>query len=155
MKTVNVRRKIYIALSWTFALACMIIIFYFSRERAADSSETSNSLIALIERLFNYRLTPHTIRKTAHALEYFGLTLAFNLAYGTSLNRFSPLLSLLSSVFYSGTDEIHQYFVEGRACRATDLAVDFCGTLAMTLILCVAYLIIKKSMEKRGKKCQF
>ena len=149
------KRKAAIVLSWLFVAACLGIIFYFSRERAADSSETSNSLIALIEKFFNYRLTPHTIRKTAHALEYFGLAFAFNLAYGTTFKKFSPLLSLLSSVFYSATDEIHQYFVEGRACRANDLLVDFYGTLTVTAILVIAYLVFKTIMEKRGKQCPF
>ena len=149
------KRKTAIILSWLFVAVCMGIIFYFSRERAVDSDETSNSIIALIEKLFNYRFTPHAIRKTAHALEFFGLTFAFNLAYGTTYQKFSPLLSALSSVFYSATDEIHQYFVEGRACRAYDLFVDFCGTLAMTAILVTAYLIFKKIIEKRGKQCPF
>lgn len=149
------KRKTAIIFSWIFAAACMIIIFYFSRERADDSSETSNSVIEFIVRLFGYRLTPHTVRKAAHALEFFGLTLAFNLAYGTTYLKFSPLLSALSSVFYSATDEIHQYFVEGRACRAGDLLVDFYGTLIMTAVLVVAYIIFRKIMEKRGKQCPF
>ena len=149
------KQKTAIILSWLFVAVCMVIIFYFSRERAADSSETSNSLIAFIEKLFNYRLTPHTIRKTAHALEFFGLTLAFNLAYGTTYCKFSPILSLLSSAFYSATDEIHQYFVDGRACRAGDLLVDFYGTAIMTAILVIAYMIFKKILEKRGKQCPF
>lgn len=149
------KRRCYIILSWLFVAVCMGIIFFYSRERALDSQQTSNGLIALIERFFNYRFTSHFIRKTAHALEYFGLTLAFNLAYGTSFKKFSPLISLLSSVFYSATDEIHQFFVEGRACRASDLLVDFYGTLAMSVLLVAAYFVFKKILEKRGKKCQF
>ncbi len=149
------KRKIAIILSWLFAAVCMIIIFYFSREQATDSKETSDSLIDLIVRFFGYRLTPHTVRKTAHALEFFGLTLAFNLAYGTTYLKFNPILSALSSVFYSATDEIHQYFVEGRACRAGDLLVDFYGTIIMTAILVIAYVIFRKIMEKRGKQCPF
>ena len=149
------KHKIAIILSWLFVAVCMIIIFYFSRERAVDSEETSNSVIEFIVRLFGYRLTPHTVRKTAHALEFFGLTFAFNLAYGSTYMKFSPILSALSSVFYSATDEIHQYFVEGRACRAGDLLVDFYGTLIMTAILVIAYVIFRKIMEKRGKQCPF
>lgn len=149
------KRKLSIALSWLFVIICMGIIFYFSREKAIDSEQTSDGIIALIERFFHYRLSAHFIRKSAHALEYFGLTLSLNLAFGISYKKFSPLISLLSSVFYSATDEIHQFFVEGRACRASDLLVDFYGTLAMTAILITAYLIYKIITEKRGRKCQF
>lgn len=149
------KRKICIVLSWLFVAVCLIVIFYLSRERAVDSQQRSEGLIALIERFFNYRFTAHTIRKTAHALEFFGLTLAFNLAYGTSFMKFSPIISLLSSVFYSATDEIHQFFVEGRACRSYDLLIDFWGTLGMTVLLITVYLIYKRILEKRGKTCQF
>ena len=69
--------------------------------------------------------------------------------------KFSPIISALSSIFYSATDEIHQYFVEGRACRAGDLLVDFYGTLIMTAILVITYVIFRKIMKKRGKQCPF
>lgn len=155
MKTLTSKRKLFIIASWLFVAVCMAVIFYLSRERASVSSDRSNSVIELIVRLFNYRLTPHTVRKTAHALEYFGLTLAFNLAYGVTFKKFCPFLSMLSSIFYSATDEIHQYFVEGRACRGYDLLVDFYGTAIMTAILCIGYVILVKTMEKRGKQCPF
>ena len=134
-------RKIKIALCWCFVAVCMIIIFYYSSQVASVSSETSEGWITRILKTFGINLSTHFIRKTAHALEFFGLCFAFNLAYRFTFGYFCPLVSFLSTMFYASTDEIHQLFVEGRACRAYDLFVDGCGAAVMTLFMIIVILI--------------
>ena len=142
-------RKTAIFLSWSFTLICMIIIFCFSNQTATDSSETSGGLIKLISELFGVELSSLIIRKSAHAIEFGGLCFAFNFSYFASYLKFCPLLSLISTVFYATSDEIHQYFVDGRACQVRDVFIDFCGALIITVVISVIYFVYIKIKSKR------
>lgn len=85
----------------------------------------------------------HPVRKTAHATEY--AILAVLLVNTVTLYR-GYLISLLISAGYAITDEIHQYFVPGRACMAGDVLIDTCGATAGLLIL---FLLKKKGKRQR------
>lgn len=146
------KRKTALILTWGFVLFCMALIFHFSHQNASDSSETSSGLIKEIFYFFKIELSSHFIRKTAHAIEFGGLCFAFNLAYCATFLKFSPFVSLASTVFYASTDELHQYFIEGRACQLRDIFVDFCGAVLVTAAITVLYLIYKSYKEKRGVK---
>ena len=65
--------------------------------------------------------------------------------------RFSPVPAVICSVVYSVSDEIHQYFVPGRACRLFDVGVDVCGALTGTLVLALIILVVN-SVALRGKE---
>lgn len=145
-------RKVCLILSWALTAACMIIIFWFSSETADASSAQSGGLIKKILDAYGIELSQHFIRKSAHAIEFFGLCLAFNLAYGFTFLRLCPLTSLSSAVFYAAADEIHQYFIDGRACQLRDVFVDFCGALAAVAFCTAVYCIYIKSAEKREEK---
>ncbi len=150
------KRTVCLILSWGFTIVCMIIIFLFSGETAEVSSSQSGGLIRRILDTFGIELSQHFIRKTAHALEFCGLCLAFNLAYGFTFLKHCPLISLSSTVFYAATDEIHQYFIDGRACQLRDVFVDFCGALAAVVFCAVVYYIYIKITDKREEKiCQY
>lgn len=142
-------RKTALFLTWNFTLICMIIIFCFSNQTATDSSEMSGGLIKIISELFGVELSSLIIRKTAHAIEFGGLCFAFNMSYFASYLKFCPLLSLISTVFYATSDEIHQYFVDGRACQVRDVFVDFCGALIVTAVISVIYFAYLKFKSKR------
>lgn len=96
------------------------------------------------------------VRKTAHLFEYavLGLlTVLLVLSFsqketGKTAMFQSAGLSSAICIIYSCTDEFHQYFVPGRACRAVDLAVDFCGSTA-GILLC---LICMKMFIRKGSK---
>ena len=155
MSNLSKKRKAAIILSWAFALFCMTVIFVYSNQTASQSSETSDGIIAKLMEYFNLNLSTGFVRSCAHCVEFAGLCFAFNLAYLSTFLRFSPLLSFLSTVFYSSTDEIHQFFIEGRASQVIDLVIDAAGASIITVVLVIVYLIYKKHCEKRGNICQF
>jgi len=149
------KRKFLTAVAWLCVAACMVTIFVLSAQPADTSTESSDTCIKWIYDLFGIRLTSHFVRKTAHALEYFGLCLLLNFALGVTLLKFKPFTSFAVTVIYAATDEIHQLFVEGRACMLSDVLIDSCGAAVCVAILSVIYLIYKKYCYKRGKVCQF
>jgi VanZ family protein len=76
------------------------------------------------------------VRKTAHFLEYFIMySLAYNALYEKGSLKRSFLISLLIVFLYACSDEFHQLFVPGRACRFTDVLIDTSGGLLAGLIL--------------------
>lgn len=149
------KRKFFIFLSWILVVACMVTIFMFSAQPANTSSESSDACIQWIYDLFGIRLSQHIVRKTAHALEFCGLCLLFNLAFGVTTLKFRPLISFILTVLYAVSDEIHQIFVDGRACMFKDVLIDSGGATVCIIILSIVYLIYKKHCGKRGKVCQF
>ena len=74
----------------------------------------------------------HPVRKTAHATEYAILAILLMNAV-TSIHGCQ--VSLLISVDFAISDEIHQYFVPGRACMVGDVLIDSCGAAAGLLII--------------------
>ncbi|MFQ8632799.1 MAG: VanZ family protein, partial [Intestinibacter bartlettii] len=48
------------------------------------------------------------------------------------------------SVLYAISDEIHQYFVPGRACQFRDVMIDSCGALFGIAVI----VILKKMVNK-------
>ena len=140
--------------SWAAAAACAAVIFSLSGATAELSSARSSGVLALLLERFGLELSSHFVRKTAHALEYCGLALLLSNAYFQTFCAQKPLLAFLSAALYACTDEIHQYFVAGRACLLRDVAVDALGAAAG--VLCAAVLIFVcrqiriRYMEKRG-----
>ena len=64
-------------------------------------------------------------------------------------NRF--ITAFLVSVLYAISDEIHQYFVPGRACEFRDMVIDSCGVL-FGITVVVIFNIIKNKLKKDNKK---
>ncbi|MCL2508428.1 MAG: VanZ family protein [Oscillospiraceae bacterium] len=126
------KRAITIIFSWFLVLACMGLIFYLSHQSAEVSSQQSeeamNSPLAFLFRYIDH----NTFRKVAHFLEYVGLAfLCCNAVYvSRERKKFSPFLPFLICFVYAVSDEIHQIFIPGRACRLFDIGVDCAGILA-------------------------
>ena len=58
-------------------------------------------------------------------------------------------MAIVVGVVYAVFDEVHQYFVPGRACQLRDMIIDICGVSAGVLIALCALWIIRKL--KRSK----
>lgn len=112
------------------------------------------------------------IRKCAHFTEYAVLSVCANLhGFSTMLLKkgeayvakekkeklimVKPWLffSSLICILYAASDEIHQYFVPGRACRLFDICVDSCGILAGVLLVWLIIWIFtyRKKDESRNR----
>jgi len=84
------------------------------------------------------------LRKLAHIFEYFVLTWflysAFSGHYLEANKKHPPhrqalLFVLLLAILYAVSDELHQTFVFGRSGNLRDVAIDFVGILAATILL--------------------
>ncbi len=138
-----------IVLSWFLVLLCMAAIFKFSSQSGEESKELSEDILSKIVNAFGEIIGHNTLRKATHAAEYFFLAvLSFN-AFAWTFSKPRPVFTCFVCLTYSLTDEIHQHFVPGRACRVFDLFVDSMGYL-LAILLCILFvsIVIKK---RRGK----
>ena len=148
------KRRIYIIISWMFVIACMCFIFWMSGFNAAESSSMSDSVIRKILAVFGEEFSSFVVRKAAHMLEFCALAMTlYNAIYSTWQRKLTPVLAFVCTVLYAVTDEIHQLFVEGRACRVFDVFVDSCGALIGIIISIIIFknlLLIKERGNKNG-----
>ncbi len=132
------------AVSWTAVITCMVIIFCLSHQTAGDSQSLSDRFAFLLKLPFGSFI----VRKGAHFLEFAGLcTLVCNALY-RSFGYFRPILSFALTAAYAASDEFHQLFIEGRACRVFDWFVDCSGALAALLALYIIAVIIRKKNRR-------
>ena len=71
------------------------------------------------------------------------------------LERTKTPLAIVCTSLYAVTDEIHQIFVEGRACKISDWAIDTAGAvLGAVAFLVIIKLSQKIILRKKGKNDQ-
>lgn len=122
--------KLMIVIIW------MVIIFWFSNQKASDSDKLSNGLILktvrIIEKINHKHYSDeeilnkfvHPVRKTAHFFIYFILGILVYIylkEYGLQ-NIF--IISIMICCFYACTDEIHQLFIDNRSGELLDVIND-------------------------------
>ena len=141
------------AVFWALSVICMGVIFWFSSRTATESTEQSNVFVQWLESLFgNNEIWVFIVRKSAHCLEFTGLSLLFNCAWYFTKDKKCIWLSVLCASLYAVTDEIHQIFVEGRSCEFRDWAIDTFGALLGAIGFIVLYKIIEAIINKRKAK---
>lgn len=150
-------------LSFVPALLMMYIIFSFSAQNGAASSnlsyKVSHRAIAIADRTLDLELTDQQIarcisrihyyvRKIAHFTEYFLLAVcvAFPLyVYGIRGIWLVAAAGILC-VGFAALDELHQYFVSGRNCSVRDVIIDSCGSFAGILFVRISGYIGRKTI---------
>lgn len=138
------KRKTVTILCWLAVAVCMGVIFYFSSQPAGVSQAVSDKFAFA----FNLPFGSFIIRKAAHFLEFAWLSvLIFNALHNT-FGRFRPFVSFIITAFYALTDEIHQIFVDGRACRFFDWVVDCSGAAAALIFICLIIYISGKKKRR-------
>lgn len=137
---------------WLLAAACAGCIFWLSSKDGNQSQNMSDSVRGILMKLFGPLLKSFIVRKFAHFFEYAVLGFLIGCAFFLSRRRFSPITAVICSALYSISDEIHQYFVPGRACRIFDVGVDTLGALTGTLILAFIILIVNSIAIRRKEK---
>lgn len=134
-------------------LVWMGIIFFMSHQTGEVSSNQSDLVIKIFEflgiRLDSYfgELATFIIRKASHFTEYlilFLLLYRVNCLYMGKRN--AKLYTLLGVLLYAGSDEIHQYFIPGRAMAFKDVIIDISGG-GMAMILTWIYENVKSNRE--------
>ena len=161
MRSLNKQKIIYGVLLAVW----MTFIFVMSAQPAQQSSQLSGGLVskivAVIYPNFSSLLSAeqssitHTVtfivRKAAHFSEYFILgVLGFFVANTYQKYKFSlrALSATLFCVLYAASDEIHQFFVPGRACRFLDICIDAAGSVAAIVLLAV--ILYRKKISNRS-----
>lgn len=76
------------------------------------------------------------IRKSAHFTEYFILCILYYKTLSISARK-ALAASAVLAVLYAVSDELHQYFVPGRAAMAADVLIDSAGVLLAVLVLLI------------------
>lgn len=149
----NKKNKTGAIIFWALSVICMGVIFYFSSRTADESSLQSTFLLDILQKIFGKSfLDGHIIRKLAHFSEYAGLCILLNSALVfTKGKRQMPLAITITSA-YAITDEVHQIFVDGRACQFRDWLIDTSGAITGAVAFLIMYIIIDKIISKRGQK---
>lgn len=125
-------KKVRILVSCVLAAACAGLIFWFSAQSGEASAQMSSQVMNPISRLLTalFGEAAHTVvRKCAHFILFGALMfLTYNACFqARGEGRLSPILPFAICVLYAVSDEVHQYFVPGRACRLYDIGVDALG----------------------------
>lgn len=133
-------------LSFVPALAMMYIIFSFSSQDGATSSNLSYKVtyraVSAADRALDLELTDkqisrcirkihYYVRKLAHFTEYFLLAVSVTFplyVYGIR-GIWLVITGGILCVGFAALDELHQYFVRGRGCSIRDVMIDSCGSL--------------------------
>lgn len=129
-------RKVKRLLRFIPAIAVVIIIYIFSDQTGDRSSNVSSAVISAAcgEENAGSVLLTVLVRKAAHFSEYaiLGAWVFFGLYSKKSPAGRLFALSVLISALCAAADELHQYFVPGRACMFTDVLIDSAGAAAGT-----------------------
>lgn len=135
-------RKYIIPVCWWLLVVILCgMIFSFSSQNASDSTSTSKGLIkSIVNKLPGTKNLSEdkkddickkldkTVRKMAHFLIFCALGFCAMGGADSTWEKVSIIIVLLGCAFYATTDEIHQIFVKGRACRFTDVLIDTTGS---------------------------
>lgn len=143
----------------------MGVIFLFSAQNSANSSETSSLPATVLAQIINPDFNQlneteqadlidkcqFAVRKLAHFSIYTVLGFLSLLALADKkLNiKIKLLLSAIICLTYAASDEIHQYFVPGRSCQFRDILIDFCGSLFGIFLFFIIICIIKKHRQNK------
>ena len=143
--------------SWAAVIAWMIVIFLFSAQTDNQSGSLSGGIVRwFVELLYGgfEKFSPQKqtrilelwhllIRKGAHFTEY--AILALLVANGLQVcGKLRWYLPVAISAVYALSDEIHQYFVPGRACRLLDMGIDTCGAIFGVAVFVLITWLIKR-----------
>lgn len=139
-------------LGWICLLLWIGLIFYMSNQPGDVSSKQSGLVLKLFQAIgidLNNELgelATFIVRKTAHFTEYFILyMLTVNvMKYYFNINK-AILYAFVFSFFYACTDEIHQYFIPGRAMAFKDVLIDSSGALLSMIITKLNFKMKKKN----------
>lgn len=149
------RERKKVILFWALLVLWAGVIFAFSAQPDTVSSQQSGFFTRILEEAVVYisgsvndgktlyAQLDHLVRKSAHFMVYFILGALTQRAYWHSAKQKHPLrtliLALVTCALYAVSDEIHQYFVPGRAMMLSDMLLDsvgaLCGAGAATFFL--------------------
>lgn len=160
-KLKNIRLVVFVLL-----ILWAAFIFIMSAQPASQSSQLSGGIVSKIIYAVNSNFDDLSaeeqqsiisavtviVRKTAHFTEYF-IFGALSFGVAVTYQKYSVGLRVLSAILfcilYAISDEIHQYFVPGRACRLKDVCIDTTGGVLAVILFAV--IICRKNKYRSGE----
>ena len=155
-------------LSGIAVLFWMVLIFGFSAQTGESSENMSGSVIKSVVGVLNPEFDTRTetqqseiisswqtvVRKTAHFSEYALLAILTANAIRTyKIKRpFKWIIPPAVCLIYAVSDELHQYFVGGRACRLFDVGVDTAGGIFGTAVFMLFMWLFARHRAKKKKE---
>lgn len=149
------------------SLLCMVFIYSFSCEDSEKSTDTSGTVTDYVVEytVSDYNELPpekqndiyakidHLVRKTAHFTIFAALGFLTSCTAGRRRLFSKGTAAVLGfCVLYACSDELHQYFVPGRACRPLDVLIDTSGSLTGMLISLLCMALCGKILQKIHSK---
>ena len=161
------RQKFWVCFFLVFAVLTAALIFYFSAQKAVDSSAISDRItrrVAKVVRPHYHHLSSKTqrsylelvstlVRKNAHFCEF--MLLGFNLMGFFRFRDFGMrerdchIWAWGVATIYAATDELHQLFIADRAAMFTDVLIDSAGSLVGSLVMTLFLLILARLFKWR------
>lgn len=146
-----------LVIGWVALILWMGLIFYMSNQPGDVSSKQSGLVLKLFQVLgidLSKELgevATFIVRKAAHFTEYFILyILCVNVMKHYFDIKKAIVYAFAVSFLYACTDEIHQYFIPGRAMAFKDVLIDSSGALFAMIIRTV--LLKGKRNNRREEK---
>ena len=150
------KNKIIIIFSWLLVLASMLMIYNFSAENAEKSTTTSGGVVVQILDIFMEKeeITPPVIKKYQFPIRkaaHFGIYMLLGFCMLSAFEKtfkikiwLNIVFSMISSVLYAISDEIHQNFSAGRGPSPKDVLIDSAGALCGILFFWALLAILHK-----------
>jgi len=161
MGNLRLRRCLF----WLASLAWMVMIFRFSDQTATESSAVSDATLHFLLRIFRidnmeeiiadtilHRILTFLLRKSAHLLIFgvLGMLLGGAVCQYPATRLQKIALPMALGILYACIDELHQYFVPGRACQIRDVCIDTVGVLIGVLfVLGIEALLRRRHTRKQ------
>jgi len=145
--------------SWALVIIWMLVIFWFSSQSAVESSDfsggISDSLIVVTELVvpeatINEDIFHDIVRNTGHFFLYLVLgILLMNALNIKNTKSFTPIIirTMVISLLYAVSDEIHQIYVPGRSWQVFDIIIDVLGAGTGILIYLLIFKVIGKGIS--------
>lgn len=151
---------------WGLVLLWAGVIFYLSSQTATQSSDLSGSFIYELcgklyyafsqmsenEKLELVSSLQGIVRTMAHICEYGILGILLRTALIPYKYPRKILLPSLIGLCYAVSDEIHQYFVPGRAYQLSDIMCDTLGCFLGVAFVSIICIICRKIWIKKSQK---
>ena len=155
----RLNHSIKLVLKLVLMLTVMTAIFLFSSQPSDESQKLSNEFLDILQPILDI-LPPEAdagknIRKMAHFFEFMCMGIASAMFFSELFLKHpkrllrSVAISAALCVLYASSDEIHQLFVPGRACRLTDVFIDSAGAM-LGIAIVLTFYIMKKRKERNS-----
>lgn len=144
-------RLLALIFSWSAVLLCMAGIFLLSHQTAEESSELSRGLLKALMETLRLDIPHAALRATAHGAVFFTLAVPVYIAMRLTLRCDAVLPSFALCVFYAFADELHQFFVPGRAFQFRDILFDALGAAA-GIGLCAGVARLHRRRKRRNRR---